>query len=176
MTPQEGCVHYSFKTTSPVGPVFIAHHNRKVSGLLLIEYQGKVNSHQDFASYMKNNVGAEVVNDQNRDPAWQAYINEAVVGGRADVPVSLTSRSLFQQSVLRAATKIPLGETRTYKELATAIGRPKAVRAVGSALAKNPIPLLIPCHRVVPGNGGVGGYAYGSELKRILLEHEGATT
>ena len=81
----------------------------------------------------------------------------------------------FQRLVLNATTKIPRGQICTYAELAASIGHPQAARAVGAALARNPVPLLIPCHRVVPSSGGVGGYAYGSDLKRKLLTHENVT-
>ncbi len=79
----------------------------------------------------------------------------------------------FEKDVYRAAAEIPLGEVRTYKWIAERIGRPKAVRAVGQALKKNPLPLLIPCHRVVSCSG-LGGYALGREMKTKLLEFEKA--
>jgi O-6-methylguanine DNA methyltransferase len=78
----------------------------------------------------------------------------------------------FQKEVWREMMQIPRGQTRTYGEIATAIGRPKAVRAVGSACGANPIPLFIPCHRVVAKNG-LGGYGSGLPWKKLLLEMEG---
>jgi len=78
----------------------------------------------------------------------------------------------FQKDVLRAACEIRPGETRTYKWIAERIGRPNAQRAVGSALKKNPLPLLIPCHRVVATGRKIGGYALGVKLKNELLEFE----
>jgi len=78
----------------------------------------------------------------------------------------------FQQAVWREMQKIPRGQTRTYGEIATAIGRPKAVRAVGSACGANPLPLFIPCHRVVAKNG-LGGFGSGLPWKKLLLELEG---
>ena len=78
----------------------------------------------------------------------------------------------FQQSVWKELLKIPYGQTRSYKELAIAIGKPKAARAVGMALNKNPIPLIIPCHRVIGSNGSLTGFALGLETKRWLLEME----
>lgn len=79
----------------------------------------------------------------------------------------------FQKKVLVALSKIPFGETRTYQQIAQAIGHPKAHRAVASACKKNPLPIVIPCHRVVPSSGGIGKYAYGVNMKKKLLESEG---
>lgn len=78
----------------------------------------------------------------------------------------------FQRKVWEATSKIPYGETRTYAEIAKAIGHPKAVRAVGTALGKNPVCVIVPCHRVVPSGGGIGKYAYGPAMKQWLLDHE----
>jgi len=80
----------------------------------------------------------------------------------------------FQLSVLRAAMKIPEGQTKSYKWLAEEIGRPKAYRAVGNALNKNPYPVLIPCHRIVHSNGSLGGYKSGQKHKKAILEKEKA--
>ena len=78
----------------------------------------------------------------------------------------------FQKQVWRACKEIPPGETRTYGEIAKAIGRPRAARAVGQALNANPLLLVIPCHRVVSSSKGCGGFAAGEARKRWLLEHE----
>ncbi|HYC87775.1 MAG TPA: methylated-DNA--[protein]-cysteine S-methyltransferase [Thermoanaerobaculia bacterium] len=81
--------------------------------------------------------------------------------------------SELERDVLDTLTKIPRGEVRTYEWVARQVGRPKAVRAVGTVCARNHVPFVVPCHRVVPAAGGVGNYAYGSALKRELLEREG---
>ena len=91
-----------------------------------------------------------------------------------DLPIAPRG-SAFQKDVLRAIEHIPYGETRTYSQVAAIIERPGAARAVGSALGANPIPIIIPCHRVIPTSGGLGGYAYGPEMKRYLLHLEGAS-
>ncbi len=78
----------------------------------------------------------------------------------------------FQKLVWRALTRIPYGSTSTYKELAEAIGNPKASRAVGSACHRNPLPVVIPCHRVIGSSGSLTGYAGGLELKAALLKLE----
>ncbi|NBB79583.1 MAG: methylated-DNA--[protein]-cysteine S-methyltransferase [Verrucomicrobia bacterium] len=82
------------------------------------------------------------------------------------------SGSDFSQSVWRRLLQIPLGETRSYGEIAREIGRPGASRAVGSAVGANPVAVLVPCHRVVPKTGGLGGYRWGVERKRALLDAE----
>jgi len=79
----------------------------------------------------------------------------------------------FQKNVLKTISKIPPGETMTYGEVAKAAGKPGAARAVGNVMASNPIPLILPCHRVVASNG-LGGFSVGLEIKRKLLELEGA--
>ena len=78
----------------------------------------------------------------------------------------------FEWDVLRVTLKIPIGQTRSYQWVAKAIGRPKAVRAVGQALKKNPFPLIIPCHRVIRADGVLGGYAGGEKKKEQLLQLE----
>lgn len=87
------------------------------------------------------------------------------------VPVYLQGTS-FELKVWNAVKRIPYGETRTYKDIAAEIGSPRAFRAVGNALSRNPIPILIPCHRVVRSNGKLGGYTAGIKVKRYLLELE----
>jgi len=78
----------------------------------------------------------------------------------------------FEKKVYKEVLKIPLGETRTYKQIAEKIKAPRACRAVAQALAKNPFPLFVPCHRVVPGKGGSGGYFLGKGLKKELINLE----
>jgi len=78
----------------------------------------------------------------------------------------------FEKNVWNALKDIPFGETRSYKWIASKIGKPGAVRAVGRALSKNPVPVVIPCHRVIESNGSLGGYSYGIETKRRLLDME----
>lgn len=88
-----------------------------------------------------------------------------------DLPLA-PQATAFQRKVLEALQTIPYGETRTYKDIAAAIGHPKAVRAVGAANAKNPIPIIIPCHRVVGSDGSLTGFGGGLDAKRMLLRLE----
>ena len=107
--------------------------------------------------------------------AWGSKIERAIDRGRpADLPVDLRSVSEFQRTVLEVAAAIPFGQVRPYGWLASEIGNPGAVRAVGSTMAKNPVPLIIPCHRVVRSDGQIGNYSLGgAHNKTELLEHEG---
>lgn len=100
-------------------------------------------------------------------------LNEYFSGRRKrfDLPLAYESTP-FRTAVMDAVREIPYGEIRTYSQLAEAAGSPNAFRAAGSVCASNPLPILIPCHRVVPSSGGIGGYAYGTSMKRRLLELE----
>lgn len=88
------------------------------------------------------------------------------------IPILNPIGTEFQQSIWTALQQIPKGKTTTYAQIAQAIGRPKAVRAVGTAIGANPIAFLIPCHRVIRTDGGMGGYRWGLECKRKMLEWE----
>ena len=97
-----------------------------------------------------------------------------LAGESADLRFDLRELSEFEQAVLLKALEIPRGEVRPYGWIAREIGRPKAVRAVGTALAHNPVPLLIPCHRVIKSDGHLGRYSMGGdEAKRTILRAEG---
>ena len=99
---------------------------------------------------------------------------EYLAGARRDFDLPLAPQGTpFQQRVWAALREIPYGQTRSYRELALAAGSPRGYRAVGMANHRNPIPILIPCHRVVGADGSLTGYAGGLELKRKLLELEG---
>jgi methylated-DNA-[protein]-cysteine S-methyltransferase len=110
-----------------------------------------------------------------------ALLEELAAGLRAylrggalawDGPLDLRGVTDFQQAIYGAVREIPRGETRTYAAVARAVGSPQAVRAVGNALHRNPVPLVVPCHRVLRSDGGLGGFAGGVALKRKLLALE----
>ena len=92
-----------------------------------------------------------------------------------EVPLSLgleLKGTDFQKKVWLELQRIPFGQTRSYHEIAKSIGHAKAYRAVGTAVSKNPYLILIPCHRVLKNDGSIGGFAWGAEIKKILLDHE----
>ncbi len=118
--------------------------------------------------------------DARRDAAAlapvAAQLRAYFAGERRDFDLALDLRRLtpFQTSVLQATCNIPAGTVWTYGQVARAVGKPQASRAVGQALARNPIPIVIPCHRVVASDGSLGGYGGGLATKRWLLQLEGA--
>ena len=102
-------------------------------------------------------------------------LRTALTGGRpTGLRFDLAGLSDFERAVLRKALEVPVGEVRSYAWVAREIGRPAAVRAVGSALGRNPIPILIPCHRIVRSDGAISDYIFGRSAKRALLAQEGA--
>ena len=105
-------------------------------------------------------------------PDWQKQVHKYLAGDRRefDIKPKLTGTE-FQMAVWCEIACIPYGQTRTYTEVAAAIGKPKAVRAVGTACGRNPFPIIVPCHRVVAQHG-LGGYIFGLDMKKQLLDME----
>ena len=132
-------------------------------------------SHMQHADYTMQIAGDAVVDQQH---PYVAAVRAYCAGDRTALDVipyrSRTAMTPFQQVVYQAMSRIPYGQVRSYKELAAAAGYPGAARAVGTACKKNTLPLLIPCHRVVPATGGTGNYLYGTAAKEALLRLEGA--
>ena len=116
---------------------------------------------------------------QNKIVRWHrtttAALKSILAGRRARAlpPLDWSDKTEFQQSVWREMLKLGPGQTRSYAEIAQAIGKPKALRAVGGACGANPIPVLVPCHRVLAAHMKIGGFSGGLEWKRKLLEQEG---
>lgn len=111
------------------------------------------------------------------DPARTAYVRQELLeycrGERQVFSISCAlAGTAWQQAVWQAVREIPFGETRTYGEIAESLGRPHAARAMGRANATNPLPVVIPCHRVLGANGALTGFAGGVHIKQRLLEHE----
>lgn len=111
--------------------------------------------------------------DDKRTAEVRVQVQEFLAGKRRRFDVNLKpAGSAFQKRVWGELERIPFGQTRSYAQLASSIGRPKAARAVGRANATNPICLLVPCHRVLGADGSLTGFAFGNSLKKRLLEHE----
>ncbi|HEX3857069.1 MAG TPA: methylated-DNA--[protein]-cysteine S-methyltransferase [Verrucomicrobiae bacterium] len=106
--------------------------------------------------------------------ATEAALKKILAGKKSKLPpLDWTGKTEFQKSVWRQMLKISAGKTKSYGEIASAIGNPKAVRAVGGACGANPVPVLVPCHRVLAANKKLGGFSGGLDWKRSLLAREG---
>ncbi|HEX3606268.1 MAG TPA: methylated-DNA--[protein]-cysteine S-methyltransferase [Candidatus Dormibacteraeota bacterium] len=154
---------------SPLGTVLVAHGP---AGVVAVRWG---ESPEAFEAWVRERIG-HTVRPAERLPERLAAVVEAGLRGRGrDVRCDLGGLSDFHRDVLEATRTIPLGEVRTYGWVAREIGRPGAVRAVGTALGHNPIPLVIPCHRVVQGDWRLGNYSGdgGPDSKRRVLAAEG---
>ena len=157
------------RMATEIGDVYVAYGK---SGVVAVH---RAKDDAAYAAWHAREFGRAPLREKKPDAALLERLRKNLSGQRAArVRVDLRGLSAFARAVLEKARQIPRGEVRPYAWLAKEIGHPRAVRAVGSALAKNPVPLLIPCHRVVRSDGSVGSYIFGSPAKRALLTYEGA--
>ena len=156
---------------SPFGPLFVAVTRR---GLVRLSYPERaVDEELDELSRM---VSPRILHAPKATDEVRRELDEYFAGRRRafDVPVDLSSVSGFRRRILGATARIPFGSVRSYRDVAASAGNDRAVRAAGNALGSNPIPIVVPCHRVVRTGGGLGGYTGGLDRKRRLLQLEGA--
>lgn len=151
---------------SPFGPVLAVATTRGLCGLAFTAETGFDAAFADLASRWP---GASMHEAPEAIRPWVA----AALTGRGEAALTLIGAP-FQIKVWEALLAIPSGQVTTYSEIAAAIGHPTAVRAVGTAVGRNPISLLIPCHRAMRKSGGLGGYHWGLPVKRAILAHEAA--
>jgi O-6-methylguanine DNA methyltransferase len=152
-----------------IGDVYVAYGK---AGVVAVR---RAKSGAAYEAWHRRAFGKRPRREKQADTALLQRLRRNLAGEKAArVRVDFRGLSAFERSVLEKTREIPRGEVRPYAWVAKQIGRPRAVRAVGSALAKNPVPLLIPCHRVVRSDGSVGQYIFGSPAKRALLTYEGA--
>src|SRR5204862_2887481 len=130
-------------------------------------------SGEEFERWFGARLGRGVARVQALPERLSAQVEEVLAGRTRRLRFDLGRLSPFERSVLRKTLEIPRGEVRPYGWVAREIGRPGAVRATGSALGHNPVPVLIPCHRVTRSDGLPGNYAYGPALKERMLTAEG---
>ena len=149
-----------------VGDVWVAFSK---DGIRMITARSADDLHARYAKRYGRDLQRATIPEALKREVAAALGGEGV--GKPHVDVDDASE--LETAVMRALTSIPRGEVRTYAWLAQQAGRPKAIRAVASYCAKNIVPFVVPCHRVVPSSGGVGKYAFGSRMKRELLEREG---
>jgi O-6-methylguanine DNA methyltransferase len=155
---------------TPVGTVYVAANGLGISAVRRSE------SAAAFEALFQDQYGRRAVPVAQPPAALARAVARRLAGERVDtLRYDLRGLSEFERAVLLKALEIPRGQVRPYAWIAREIGRPRAVRAVGTALAGNPVPLLIPCHRVLRSDGQLGLYSMGGpEIKRALLEAEGA--
>ena len=122
-------------------------------------------------------ISARVMAAPERTDGVRRQLDEYFAGDRHrfDVPIDWRALHGFRERVLRATARIPFGAVSTYREIATEAGSPNAYRAAGNALGSNPVPIVVPCHRVLHAGGGLGGYTGGLDRKRYLLDLEGVS-
>jgi O-6-methylguanine DNA methyltransferase len=132
-------------------------------------------SEKAFLKELKSVFPGEIVKDDRKNSRILSQLGRYLKGKLKCFDCALDLRGTpFQKKVWLELAKIPYGETSSYQGIAKAIGHPKAYRAVGNANGCNPIPLILPCHRVIESNGGLGGFGHGVEVKKQLLEFEKA--
>ncbi|WP_040610301.1 methylated-DNA--[protein]-cysteine S-methyltransferase [Oceaniovalibus guishaninsula] len=157
---------------SPFGPALVMGTARGLCGIAFAAETGADAAMADLAARWPD---ATLVEDAAMLRPWaQGAFGHAVDGGNS-APLYLIGAP-FQIQVWEALLRIPTGHVTTYGEIARAIGNPKAVRAVGTAVGRNPISWLIPCHRALRATGALGGYHWGLPVKRAMLAHEAAAT
>lgn len=165
--PPRSCKEAIADTYEQVDDVWVAFSER---GIRMIHRGSFEEFHAAYTARCGCTLKAGTLPDALRKQVHAALHGEGVEKPRVDWTDELTE---LERDVLGTLTRIPRGEVRTYEWVARQVGRPKAVRAVGSVCAKNTVPFVVPCHRVVPSTGGVGQYAFGTALKREMLRREG---
>jgi methylated-DNA-[protein]-cysteine S-methyltransferase len=175
---RDGLIDVAYATVdSPFGRLLVARTDRGVVRLKLPGGRDGLISEEDTLETLAAEVSPRILEAPGRLDEERRELDEYFEGkrDRFDVPVdwALTSPG-FRSRALHAVAKIPYGRTKTYAEIAKAAGNPRAFRAAGTACGHNPIPLIVPCHRVVQSGGGVGNYGGGPEMKKALLDLEGA--
>lgn len=172
---------HSTTVMSTVGPLFLAASDR---GLVALEFDARLPGQRTIRPNPRDlraehsRGKAKVAQFEESHDATRTYVQqlqEYFAGARRDFSFELDLRGTdFQLACWRALLSIPFGQTRTYGDIARAVGRPHGFRAVGMANNRNPLAIVVPCHRVIASDGTLCGYGGGLEIKRKLLELEGA--
>ncbi len=155
---------------SPLGPIRVVSNNEAVCSLDFAEYEARM--HMLLRKRYYGQVELQPQPLVSIREVLTAYF-DGELHALSAIPTD-TAGTQFQQHVWRLLRQIPVGETCSYRAIAEKLGQPNAVRAVGMANSRNPVALIIPCHRVIAADGSLSGYAGGVERKRWLLAHEAA--
>jgi methylated-DNA-[protein]-cysteine S-methyltransferase len=170
---EQGLLDIAYATVeTPIGDVVVASTER---GLVRVALPGE--SLDDVLTRLAQDVSPRILAYPRRLDDARRELDQYFDGKRQRFDLALDwrlSHPGFYRRVLRATAKVPFGEMITYTDAAKRAGSPRAFRAAGSALGSNPIPIVVPCHRVVRAGGDLGNYGGGPEMKRFLLEHEHA--
>lgn len=164
---RKGILDVAYRTVdTPVGVLLLA---ATVRGIVRVAFEGE--NHDAVLAGLAERVSPRILKAPERVDAAAQQLDEYFAGRRTkfDLPVDLSLSQGFRLRVLQHLTDIGFGHTESYSEVAAATGNPKAVRAVGSACATNPLPVIVPCHRVLRSDGSLGGYLGGLDAKRTLL-------
>jgi methylated-DNA-[protein]-cysteine S-methyltransferase len=169
---REGLLDVAYRTLdTPVGSLLLAATSQ---GLVKVAFDRQ--DHDAVLAGLAATISPRILRAPARLDPVVRQLDEYFTGGRRsfDVPLDFRLARGFRLSVLEHLPEITYGHTESYAQVATAAGSPKAVRAVGTACALNPLPVVVPCHRVVRSDGSYGQYAGGEEAKRVLLTMEAA--
>ena len=169
---KEGLIDVAYTTVdTPIGPLGVAATD---AGLVRVALHP---GEEDFVEDLVDNISPRVIEHPKKLDAVRKELDQYFNGKRTSFSLQIDwqlSRG-FRRMVLETLfSQVHFGEVVSYHELATRVGNPKASRAVGTAMATNPVPIVVPCHRVLRTGGALGGYGGGLEMKRQLLTHEGS--
>jgi methylated-DNA-[protein]-cysteine S-methyltransferase len=156
---------------SPVGKLLLA---RTTNGLVRLAYIDDPNQEDDVLGVLSAKLSPRILAAPRRLDQPRYELEQYFSGARTrfETPLDWRLTGGFSQRVLEATARIPFGSRSTYMRVATEAGNPRASRAAGNALGSNPLPIMVPCHRVLHSTGGLGGYTGGLDRKRLLLEIE----
>ena len=170
---EAGLVDVSFDVAdTPVGPLLLAVTER---GLCRISFDPEPDR---ATEELARTFGVRVLKAPREVDRVRRELEEYFEGMRRefDLPIDLRGREGFSRAILDQLARVPYGEVTTYKSLAVEAGNPRAARAVGTIMNRNPIPIVLPCHRVIGSNGSLVGYGGGLDRKRLLLDLESGRT
>jgi O-6-methylguanine DNA methyltransferase len=160
-------IYYSSFNSPLLKKVFLASTER---GVCMVDF---LKSEKLFLKRLREHFPGKIIREDRKNKEVLSQLKRYLKGGRKRFECKLDLKGTpFEKKVWSALTKIPYGRTRSYRDIAQAIGHPRAFRAVGNANGRNSIPLIIPCHRVIESNGGLGGFGHGVKVKKRLLDFE----